>query len=156
MLRALQPQSAHLLQLVASGAAKAQLSWVETIGYSILGGAYISFGALFALSVGCACPGLAATDPGKGPPLKRGCAVSCLVMAAAALCLQSPGSKGVTCTGLQRLVLGVFGLPLGLILVMMTGVELFTGNTMILTMAVRPVPAGPSPGSMPAAARACL
>lgn len=38
---------------------------------------------------------------------------------------------------MQRLVLGIFGLPLGLILVMLTGVELFTGNTMMMTFAVR-------------------
>ena len=33
----------------------------------------------------------------------------------------------------------MFGLPLGLILVMATGVELFTGNTMFMAVAVRPI-----------------
>lgn len=38
--------------------------------------------------------------------------------------------------GLQKLIAGAFGLPLGLILVLLTGAELFTGNTMLLTLAV--------------------
>ena len=40
--------------------------------------------------------------------------------------------------GLQRLLLGLFGLPLGLILVLVLGMELFTGNTMVMTIAVIP------------------
>jgi len=42
--------------------------------------------------------------------------------------------------GLHRLLLGVMGLPIGLLLVMLCGAELFTGNTMILTIAVPPPP----------------
>lgn len=38
--------------------------------------------------------------------------------------------------GLQKLVLGFIGLPLGLLLVLMTGMELFTGNTASMTAAV--------------------
>lgn len=38
--------------------------------------------------------------------------------------------------GLQKLVLGIIGLPLGLLLVLMTGMELFTGNTASMTAAV--------------------
>lgn len=38
--------------------------------------------------------------------------------------------------GLQRLILGAFGLPMGLILVVLTGAELFTGNTMLMPLAV--------------------
>lgn len=38
--------------------------------------------------------------------------------------------------GLHRLLLGVMGLPLGLLLVLLCGAELFTGNTMILTVAL--------------------
>eukprot|EP00188_Purpureofilum_apyrenoidigerum_P006155 Plantae.Rhodophyta-Purpureofilum_apyrenoidigerum.ctg9062.p1 GENE.Plantae.Rhodophyta-Purpureofilum_apyrenoidigerum.ctg9062~~Plantae.Rhodophyta-Purpureofilum_apyrenoidigerum.ctg9062.p1 ORF type:complete len:314 (+),score=37.15 Plantae.Rhodophyta-Purpureofilum_apyrenoidigerum.ctg9062:37-978(+) len=68
---------------------------------SILGGAYIGFGSLLALTVGGNCPGLFATNP-----------------------------------GLQAMVLGAFGLPAGLLLVLVTGAELFTGNTMTLTAAL--------------------
>lgn len=38
--------------------------------------------------------------------------------------------------GLQKILLGLFGLPFGLILVVNTGVELFTGNTAALAAAV--------------------
>lgn len=38
--------------------------------------------------------------------------------------------------GLQKIIFGMFGLPLGLLLVLMTGMELFTGNTASLTAAV--------------------
>ena len=34
--------------------------------------------------------------------------------------------------GLQKLVMGAVGLPFGLIMVMICGAELFTGNTMIM------------------------
>jgi formate transporter len=43
----------------------------------------------------------------------------------AALCVQ-------TNPGLQKLVMGAVGLPFGLIMVMICGAELFTGNTMIM------------------------
>ena len=42
--------------------------------------------------------------------------------------------------GLQRLLLGLFGLPLGLILVLCLGMELFTGNTMVMAIAVSTMP----------------
>lgn len=38
--------------------------------------------------------------------------------------------------GLQKLILGLIGLPLGLTLVCITGAELFTGNTALVTTAV--------------------
>jgi len=38
--------------------------------------------------------------------------------------------------GLHRMVIGSFGLPVGLILVMVCGAELFTGNVMVMTAAV--------------------
>eukprot|EP00189_Rhodosorus_marinus_P012794 CAMPEP_0184738234 /NCGR_PEP_ID=MMETSP0315-20130426/946_1 /TAXON_ID=101924 /ORGANISM="Rhodosorus marinus, Strain UTEX LB 2760" /LENGTH=312 /DNA_ID=CAMNT_0027205875 /DNA_START=73 /DNA_END=1011 /DNA_ORIENTATION=- len=67
---------------------------------SILGGAYIGYGSLLALTVGGACPGLLATNP-----------------------------------GLQQMVFGAFGLPFGLMMVLVTGAELFTGNTMTVSAA---------------------
>ena len=53
------------------------------------------------LSVGGACPGLAASNP-----------------------------------GLHKMVLGAFGLPFGLFMTLLTGAELFTGNTALVTAAV--------------------
>ena len=58
-----------------------------------------------AISIGGACPGLVATNP-----------------------------------GLQKMVYGAFGLPFGLFLVLLCGAELFTGNTALLTAAVRASP----------------
>ena len=46
------------------------------------------------------------------------------------LCLQSN-------PGLQKLLLGLVGLPTGLLMVLVCGGELFTGNTALLTAAVR-------------------
>lgn len=48
------------------------------------------------------------------------------------------GSKHAAFAGLQKLVMGAFGLPMGLLCVLVTGAELFTGNTMMLPLAVRP------------------
>jgi len=53
------------------------------------------------LSVGGACPGLAASNP-----------------------------------GLQKIVAGAFGLPFGLMMTLVTGAELFTGNTALVTAAL--------------------
>lgn len=57
-----------------------------------------------------------------------------MVLAVGASC---PG-LAQTNPGLQRLIQGAFGLPMGLILVVLTGAELFTGNTMLLPLAVSP------------------
>jgi len=67
----------------------------------VLSGCHIGFGAFLMLSVGGACPGLAATNP-----------------------------------GLQKIVLGAFGLPFGLMMTLLSGAELFTGNTALVTMAL--------------------
>ena len=53
------------------------------------------------LSVGGACPGLVASNP-----------------------------------GLQKIILGAFGLPFGLMMTLFSGAELFTGNTALVTMAM--------------------
>jgi formate/nitrite transporter len=39
--------------------------------------------------------------------------------------------------GLQKIILGAFGLPFGLIMTLVTGGELFTGNTALVTAAVK-------------------
>lgn len=67
----------------------------------IASGCHIGFGAYLAITIGGACPGLAATNP-----------------------------------GLQKMVLGAFGLPFGLIMTLVTGGELFTGNTALVTGAL--------------------
>jgi len=38
--------------------------------------------------------------------------------------------------GLQKMILGAFGLPSGLLMVLVAGAELFTGNTALVTAAV--------------------
>jgi formate/nitrite transporter FocA (FNT family) len=88
-------------QAAAAGASKAALSPRKTFLMGILGGAFIGFGSFLALTVGAACPGLSATNP-----------------------------------GLQKMVYGAFGLPFGLLLVLLCGAELFTGNTALVTAAV--------------------
>ena len=44
-----------------------------------------------------------------------------------ALALENPG--------LQKIILGAFGLPFGLMMTLLSGAELFTGNTALVTMA---------------------
>ena len=71
---------------VAAGEKKANMSPSKIFGLSMLSGCHIGFGAFLMLSVGGACPGLAATNP-----------------------------------GLQKIILGAFGLPFGLFMTLMTG-----------------------------------
>jgi formate/nitrite transporter len=86
---------------VAAGTKKANMPASKIFGLGMLSGAHIGFGAFLMLTVGGACPGLAATNP-----------------------------------GLKSIVTGAFGLPFGLFMTLMTGAELFTGNTALVTMAV--------------------
>ncbi|GMH37466.1 hypothetical protein BSKO_05339 [Bryopsis sp. KO-2023] len=88
-------------KIVQGGIKKANTSASKTFIMAIVGGMFISFGALLALSVGFSCPGMLESN-----------------------------------VGAQKILLGMFGLPFGLFLVMNTGVELFTGNTALLTAAV--------------------
>jgi formate/nitrite transporter len=46
-----------------------------------------------------------------------------------------PGIKEAN-PGLQRIIFGAFGLPFGLLMTLITGAELFTGNTALVTAAV--------------------
>jgi formate transporter len=85
---------------VAAGVAKANIAFGKIFSLGIVAGAHIAFGAYLMLSVGGACPGLAATNP-----------------------------------GLQRFLSGAMGLPTGLIMCLVTGAELFTGNTALVTAA---------------------
>jgi formate transporter len=83
---------------VAAGAAKAKAPFGKIFKLGIVAGCHIAFGAYLALSVGGACPGIAAENP-----------------------------------GLQKLIFGAIGLPTGLIMTLVTGAELFTGNTALVT-----------------------
>ena len=85
---------------VAAGVKKAGMPASKIFGLGMLSGCHIGFGAYLMLTVGAACPGLAATNP-----------------------------------GLQKILLGAFGLPFGLFMTLMSGAELFTGNTALVTMA---------------------
>lgn len=85
---------------VAAGAAKASAPFGKIFKLGIASGCHIAFGAYLALTVGGACPGIAAQNP-----------------------------------GLQKIILGAFGLPFGLIMTLVTGGELFTGNTALVTAA---------------------
>jgi len=82
---------------VAAGAAKASAPWQKIFRLGIVAGCHIGFGAYLALTVGGACPGIAAENP-----------------------------------GLQKIILGAFGLPFGLIMTLVSGGELFTGNTALI------------------------
>lgn len=85
---------------VAAGAAKAGGSFAKIFKLGIVAGCHIGFGAYLAISIGGACPGIAASNP-----------------------------------GLQKMILGAFGLPFGLIMTLASGGELFTGNTALVTAA---------------------
>jgi formate/nitrite transporter FocA (FNT family) len=85
---------------VAAGTAKASASFGKIFQLGVVAGCHIAFGAYLAISVGGACPGIAADNP-----------------------------------GLQKLIMGAIGLPTGLIMTLVTGAELFTGNTALVTSA---------------------
>lgn len=85
---------------VAAGSAKSKMPASKIFNLAVLSGCHIGFGAFLMMSVGAACPGIAAANP-----------------------------------GLQKIILGAFGLPFGLIMTLVSGAELFTGNTALVTMA---------------------
>mmetsp|Transcript_11025 Transcript_11025/g.12431 ORF Transcript_11025/g.12431 Transcript_11025/m.12431 type:complete len:336 (+) Transcript_11025:130-1137(+) len=92
----LKPPPAMYQAAVAAGVAKCTQSWSTIFQLGMVAGAHIGFGSYLAVSIGAACPGLAATNP-----------------------------------GLQKLIFGSVGLPFGLIMVLATGGQLFTGNTAV-------------------------
>jgi formate/nitrite transporter FocA (FNT family) len=49
---------------VAAGAAKASKSFSDIFKLGIVSGAHIGFGSYLAITVGGACPGIAAANPG--------------------------------------------------------------------------------------------
>jgi formate/nitrite transporter len=97
----LKPPAALYEGAVAAGAAKAAAPAGKIFKLGVVAGCHIAFGAYLAISVGGACPGIAAANP-----------------------------------GLQKMIFGAFGLPFGLIMTLVTGAELFTGNTALVTAAV--------------------
>lgn len=96
----LKPPAALYDGAVAAGATKATGSFSKVFKLGVVAGCHIAFGMFLSCSVGGACPGLAASNP-----------------------------------GLQKIVAGAFGLPFGLIMTLVTGGELFTGNTALVTAA---------------------
>lgn len=86
---------------VAAGVKKAGLSATKIFALAVMSGCHIGFGAFLMLSVGGACPQIAATNP-----------------------------------GLQKIIAGAFGIPFGLLMTIVTGAELFTGNTALVTAAL--------------------
>jgi formate/nitrite transporter len=97
----LKPPPALYEGAVAAGAAKAAAPFGKIFKLGVVSGAHIAFGAYLAITVGGACPGIAAENP-----------------------------------GLQKIIMGAFGLPFGLIMTLVSGGELFTGNTALVTAAV--------------------
>lgn len=85
---------------VAAGEKKANMPAKKIFTLGVISGAQIGFGAYLMLSVGGACPGIAAANP-----------------------------------GLKQIISGAFGLPFGLMMTILSGAELFTGNTALVTMA---------------------
>ena len=49
---------------VAAGAAKAKADWGKIFKLGMVSGCHIGFGAYLAITVGGACPGIAAENPG--------------------------------------------------------------------------------------------
>lgn len=92
------PPPAAFNAAVGLGQTKAGHPAWKVLLLGIAAGAYIAIGALLALTVGGAVPGLKEANP-----------------------------------GLAKFVFGSFGLPFGLTMVVTTGAELFTGNTMLIT-----------------------
>jgi formate/nitrite transporter FocA (FNT family) len=60
---------------VAAGTAKATASWYKIFKLGIVSGCHIGFGAYLAITVGGACPGLAAENPGLQKVM---CIMKCL------------------------------------------------------------------------------
>lgn len=85
---------------VTVGTAKALAPASKIFTMGVVSGCHIAFGMYLATTVGGACPGIAAQNP-----------------------------------GLQKIIQGAFGLPFGLIMTLVTGGELFTGNTALVTAA---------------------
>mmetsp|Transcript_5823 Transcript_5823/g.15194 ORF Transcript_5823/g.15194 Transcript_5823/m.15194 type:complete len:338 (+) Transcript_5823:210-1223(+) len=95
------PPPAAYERAVTMGVSKAGIDSVKILAMGVMAGIMIGFGAFLAASIGGACPGLAASNP-----------------------------------GLQKIIYGAFGLPFGLLMVLVCGAELFTGNTALVTAAV--------------------
>lgn len=88
-------------RIVELGTKKAKMPFLKALMASVIGGAFIGYGAYLCLCVGGSCPGLTQSNPGLG-----------------------------------KLLFGLFGLPFGLLSIILTGTELFTGNTAVVTAAV--------------------
>lgn len=88
-------------RIVELGVNKAKAPVLKAFFASIIGGAFIGYGAYLCLCVGGACPAISQSNPGLG-----------------------------------KLLFGLVGLPFSLLSIILTGTELFTGNTALVTAAV--------------------
>ena len=143
----LKPPPALYQGAVAAGAAKAAapLSKIFTMG--VVAGCHIAFGAYLAITVGGACPELAKANPG----LQKIVMVSCSIPGLSALSIAFGLCIIIVVVIIVVVVIiifllsfvisclvscqGAFGLPFGLIMVLVSGAELFTGNTALVTAA---------------------
>jgi formate/nitrite transporter len=91
-----------------------------------------------ALYEGAVAAGVAKASASFGKIFKLGIVSGCHIGFGAYLAIAVGGAcPGLAQTnpGLQKIVMGAFGLPFGLIMTLVTGGELFTGNTALVTAA---------------------
>mmetsp|Transcript_49908 Transcript_49908/g.120904 ORF Transcript_49908/g.120904 Transcript_49908/m.120904 type:complete len:329 (-) Transcript_49908:310-1296(-) len=93
-----------------------------------------------ALYQGAVAAGTAKAKAAWGKIFKLGIVSGCHIAFGAYLAITVGGAcPGLAQTnpGLQKIILGAFGLPFGLIMTLVTGGELFTGNTALVTAAYK-------------------
>ena len=122
----------------AANAAVAKRSFLEKnpFGYfllSMLAGMYIGFGVLLAFTVGGLLSGAPAAKLAMGACF--GVALSLVVMAGAFIAMGAFGSSVASC-GVEPLAVSRFlsaaVFPIGLMMVLCAGAELFTGNNLVM------------------------
>ena len=92
-----------------------------------------------ALYQGAVLAGAAKASAPFGKIFKLGIASGCHIAFGAYLAIAVGGAcPGIAAEnpGLQKIIMGAFGLPFGLIMTLVSGAELFTGNTALVTGAV--------------------
>lgn len=105
---------------------KASMRWDRVLILGFLAGAYIALGAVFSITVGGALPVPTFYDPGSPAVTSFNSTTNVTTVLVPA----KPARPGV-----QRLLMGMT-FPVGLMLVAISGAELFTGNVMFMTIGV--------------------
>jgi len=91
-----------------------------------------------ALYQGAVAAGVKKAENSFGNIFKLGIVAGCHIAFGAFLAIAVGGAcPGLAASnpGLQKMIMGAFGLPFGLIMTLVTGAELFTGNTALVTAA---------------------